>query len=101
MILSNLPYREAIENINAIDILQANNPNVTIIIEQMAPGHSDIMNTQLTNYFIQLQQVINITTNQTTSNSKVVAVDMYSGFNDNHLADDVHYNETGADFIAK
>ena len=100
--LSNLPYEEAIENINAIiDILQAKNPNVTIIIEQMAPGHSDIMNTQLTNYFIQLQQeVINIATNQTTSNSKVVAVDMYSGFNDTYLADDVHYNEAGAEFIA-
>ena len=100
--LSNLPYEEAKENINGIiDILQAKNPNVTIIIEQMAPGHSDIMNTQLTNYFIQLQQeVINIATNQTTSNSKVVAVDMYSGFNDTHLADDVHYNEAGAEFIA-
>ena len=67
----------------------------------MAPGHSDIMNTQLTNYFIQLQQeVINIANNQTTSNSKVVAVDMYSGFNDTYLADDVHYNEAGAEFIA-
>ena len=100
--LSNLPYEEAIENINAIiDILQAKNPNVTIIIEQMAPGHSDIMNTQLTNYFIQLQQeVINIAINQTTSNSQVVAVDMYSGFNDTYLADDVHYNEAGAEFIA-
>ena len=100
--LSNLPYEEAKENINGIiDILQAKNPNVTIIIEQMAPGHSDIMNTQLTNYFIQLQQeVINIANNQTTSNSKVVAVDMYSGFNDTYLADDVHYNEAGAEFIA-
>jgi lysophospholipase L1-like esterase len=100
--LEGLPYDQAVSNINSIiDILQENNPNVIIIIEQMAPGRSDIMNSELTNYFNQMQQeVVNISNNQTTSKSKVISVDMFTGFNDNLLADDVHYNEAGAEFIA-
>lgn len=86
---------------NIVDILQANNPNVKIILEQMAPGRSDIMTSELTEFFTQMQQeVINIAVNKTTATSTVIAVDMFTGFNDNLLADDVHYNEAGAVFIA-
>lgn len=100
--LQGLPYAQAVANINdIIDALQTDNPNVTIIIEQMAPGRSDIMTTELTDFFEQMQQeVLNIATNQTTTTSQVIAVDMYTGFNNDLLADDVHYNESGADFIA-
>lgn len=100
--LEALPYDEAVSNINAIiDILQANNPNVTIVIEQMAPGRTDIMTATLTSYFEQMQQeVLSIVTNQTTATSQVIAVNMFTGFNDNYLADEVHYNEAGASFIA-
>jgi lysophospholipase L1-like esterase len=100
--LEELPYEEAVENINAIiDIIQANNPNVTIIIEQMAPGRSDIMTPELTEFFEQMQQEVpSIATNQSTSTSQVIAVDMFTDFNDNLLADDVHYNQAGAEFIA-
>lgn len=35
-----------------------------------------------------------------TSTSQVIAVDMFTGFNDSMLADDVHCNESGAEFIA-
>ena len=100
--LEGLPYSQAVSNINyIIDILQANNPNVKIILEQMAPGRSDIMTSELTEFFTQMQQeVINIAVNKTTTSSTVIAVDMFTGFNDNLLADDVHYNEAGAVFIA-
>ena len=100
--LEELSFEQAVSNINSIiDILQENNPNVTIIIEQMAPGRSDIMTPELTNYINQMQQeVVNISTNQSTSTSQVVAVDMFTGFDDSFLADDVHYNESGAEFIA-
>ena len=100
--LEGLPYSQAVSNINnIIDILQANNPNVKIILEQMAPGRSDIMTSELTAFFSQMQQeVINIAVNKTTTSSTVIAVDMFTGFNDNLLADDVHYNEAGAVFIA-
>lgn len=101
-ILNGQDYDQAISNINAIiDALQANNPNVTIVIEQPAQGHSDFMTTEYTNVFNQIQQdILTIATNQSTAASQVIAVDMFTGFNDNYLADDVHYNEDGADFIA-
>ena len=100
--LEGLPYSQAVSNINyIIDILQADNPSITIILEQMAPGRSDIMTLQLTEFFTQMQQeVLNIAANKTTTTSSVMAVDMFTGFNDNLLADDVHYNEAGAVFIA-
>lgn len=100
--LEGLPYEDAVQNINdIIDILQADNPNVTIFIEQMAPGRSDIMTSQLTDYFEQLQQeVLNIASDQSTTTSQVIAIDMFTGFNDSMLADEVHYNEAGAEFIA-
>jgi hypothetical protein len=100
--LEGMSYSQAVSNINnIIDILQADNPSVIIVLEQMAPGRSDIMTTELTDFFTQMQQeVINIAVNKTTTSSTVIAVDMFTGFNDDLLADDVHYNEAGAVFIA-
>jgi lysophospholipase L1-like esterase len=67
----------------------------------MAPGHSDIMTTELTEFFEQMQQeVLNIAAGQSTDSSQVIVVDMFMGFSDGLLADDVHYNEAGAEFIA-
>lgn len=101
-ILESLDYSQTISNINAIiDALQANNPNVTIIIEQPAQGRSDFMTTEYTNAFNLIRQdVLTISANQTTGESQVIAVDMFTGFNDSYLADEVHYNEAGAEFIA-
>ena len=101
--LLGLPYDEAIENINSIiDLLQNANPNITIIIELMAPGHSNMMTPELTTYFQQLHQgVVTICEEQSATNSLVVEVDMSTGFSDVYLADDVHYNVAGADFIAQ
>lgn len=100
--LEGLPYSQAVSNINnIIDVLQADNPSVKIILEQMAPARSDIMTTELTEFFTQMQQeVINIAVNKTTTSSTVISVDMFTGFSDVLLADDVHYNESGAVFIA-
>ena len=100
--LENLSYDNAISNINdIIDIIQSVNPNVTIIIEQLAPARSDLMTGELATYFEQMQQdVVTIAANQTTESSQVLTVDMATGFKDSFLADDVHYNEAGASFIA-
>ena len=101
--LEGLSFTQAIFNINSIiDIIQEHNPNTTIIIEQMAPARSDIMTPELSEFQELLQQeVLSIADIQTTSTSEVIAIDMYSGFNDSLLADDVHYNEDGAKFIAE
>lgn len=100
--LQNLSYEEAIANINSIiDILQASNPSVTILIEKLAPATSDRMVGDLKTYFERMQEdVVTIATEQSTSSSQVIVVDMSTGFDDSFLADDVHYNEAGAKFIA-
>ena len=101
--LQNLPYEEAVSNINQIiDIIQIANPNVTIIIEQMAPALSSEMTAELTTYFNRMQEeVSSIASAQTTASSNVLTVNMYTGFDDTLLADAVHYNEAGAKFIAE
>jgi lysophospholipase L1-like esterase len=100
--LTGEPYGETIANINSIiDAIQASNPNVTIIIEQMAPARSDAMTTELTSFMDQiLIDIPNIATAQTNSPSTVIAIDMNTGFTDSFFADDVHYNALGAKFIA-
>ncbi|MDF1699397.1 MAG: GDSL-type esterase/lipase family protein [Saprospiraceae bacterium] len=101
-LLESLDYNQTLTNINAIiDALQENSSDVTIILELLAPGRSDFMTTELTNSFTQMRQDIpTIAEQQSTSTSQVIVVDMNTGFNDSYLADDVHYNEAGADFIA-
>ena len=100
--LEGLPYTEAVDNINGIiNIIQDFNPNTTIIIEQMAPARSDIMTSELTEFLENMKdEISNISENKTTSKSEIIALDMFSGFSDSLLADDVHYNEEGAKFIA-
>ena len=100
--LQNLSYDDAVRNVNElIDLLQAKNPNITIIIEQMAPPKTNA-STSLKNYLTRMNsEVANIAAAQTTSTSKVMTVDMNTGFTDVLLADEVHYNEAGAKFIAE
>ena len=101
--LTNLPYDQTVSNVSAmIDILQAANPNVTIVIEQMAPATSSIMTTELRAFMEQMnEEVTAIASQKSTVNSEVLIVDMSTGFEDDMLADDVHYNEDGAQFIAQ
>ncbi len=101
--LTGSSYEQAILNVNAIiDEIQQTNPNTTIIIEQLAPARSDAMTPELTNFFIRMRQdVIDISAQQSTDSSKVLVVDMATGFSDSLFADDVHYNEAGALFVAE
>lgn len=89
-------------NINEIiDILQAQNPNVIIFIEQIAPGHSDLMTNDLNDFFNSFNsQIPTIAANQTNDNSTVIPVNMSTAWQDDYLADPVHYNEEGAKIVA-
>ena len=102
--LEGVSLENILPNINAIiDKIQEHNPNVTILIEQMAPGRSSFMDLddELAATFDQIKIIIaQIATNQTTSTSLVIPVDMATGFSDDFLFDDVHYNAAGAKFIA-
>ena len=103
-ILNGGDVADALVHVNSIiDKIQAHSPNVTILIEQLAPGKTAYMNEEgLTAIFSQMKTIIGeIAQNQTTATSKVVAVDMATGFSDDFLADDIHYNKAGAAFIAE
>jgi len=96
------PPSEPIANIvELVEKLQAHNSNITIFLERIAPANSETMTSSLTNKLNDFNsQIISIADNLTTNTSKVIALDMNTNFNESYLADDVHYNEAGAKFIA-
>tara|TARA_B100000809_G_C15003070_1_gene482212 strand:+ start:31 stop:759 length:729 start_codon:yes stop_codon:yes gene_type:complete len=100
--LNGEPYDQAITNINTIiDLLQTNNPEVTILIEVLAPAKAEAMTPELTAFMDDLKTDIpTIATAQSTAISNVIVVDMSDGFSESFYADDVHYNTLGADFVA-
>ena len=93
----------AIDNIHLIiDAIQNAHPDVTIFIEKIAPGNNEIMTPEFQLKLDEFNQLIAaLAPIQTNANSDVIAVDMYTGFTENLLADDVHYNQEGALFIAE
>lgn len=97
-----LPYDQALDNINAIiDTLQARNPNVTIVIEKMAPPNTWLLVPPLSTYYNDIHEDVElIAQNESTSTSKIVAVDMATGFTNSMLADPIHYNALGAEHVA-
>ncbi|MEW7291852.1 SGNH/GDSL hydrolase family protein [Aquimarina sp. 2304DJ70-9] len=92
----------AITNINQIiDILQGSNNNITIFLEQIAPGRSDFMTPEFTALFNEFNSSITgVGDQQTTTTSKVIVVDMATGWKDTYMADEVHYNVEGAKVVA-
>ena len=75
---------------------------MTIFIEKIAPGNNEIMTPEFQLKLDEFNQLIAaLASIQTNANSNVTAVDMYTGFTENLLADDVHYNQDGALFIAE
>lgn len=100
--LTSITYEGVLNNINAIvDAIQAINPEATIIIEQAAPPMTNEQTSEFLAVYNQIiQDVVTIAERQSTTTSKVMTVDMATGFTDAMLADDVHYNEAGARFIA-
>lgn len=96
------PPSEPISNITQlINELQNYNHDITIFLEKIAPASSTIMTNQLTQTINDFNsQIVTLANSSTNNNSNVIALDMYSDFVESYLADDVHYNELGAKFIA-
>lgn len=89
----------AIANIHEIiTLLQLDNPDVTIFIEQIAPGIINLKSQDILQDFN--DAIADVPTYTTTTTSKVVSVDMATGWLNAFLADDVHYNELGAKVVA-
>lgn len=93
---------EVVKNINSIiDTIQRFNPYVKIFLEQIAPGLSTLMSPEMTELFDSFNdRISDIPSEQSDGFSSVIAVDMATGWSDEYLADDVHYNETGAKVVA-
>lgn len=84
-----------------IDMLQENNPEVTIFLEQIAPAMSSAMTPERTQLITGYNNsMFDMGLQQTTNTSRVVLVDMYANWRDDYMADEVHYNETGAKEVA-
>ncbi|MFC4634139.1 SGNH/GDSL hydrolase family protein [Dokdonia ponticola] len=94
-------YEEAIQNINSIiDILQDHNPEVTIFLEQIAPGNSSSFSEENLELFENFQNaILTISEERSTEDSNVITVDMAMGWTDILLIDDVHYNIYGAKVV--
>jgi len=91
-----------VDNLNEIiDILQSKNDSMTIYVEQIAPGKSNILTERARPAFEEYGiAVANIAAAQSTATSKVIVVDIATGWSEDYLADLVHYNEAGAKVVA-
>ena len=96
-----LPYDDAVNNIvDIVQKLQGYNPNVTIVIEKMAPGNTIAM-LVLGDYYTRIQNDMDSLVNYlNTPTSTVLSIDMATGFDNDFLADPIHYNQQGASFIS-
>lgn len=85
-----------------IDYLQSQNANVVIFLEQIAPGIASFMTNEYTTKVNEYNlKIAEVGTNQTDGNSSVIVVDMNTGWSDNYMADEVHYNQQGAEVVAE
>mgnify|MGYP001549050893 CR=1 FL=1 len=84
-----------------IDELRSLNPNIIIFVEQIAPGLSSFMTPGLTTSFNDYNtEVMALATSKNTTDSPVISIDMAAGWSDDYMADDVHYNSSGAKIVA-
>src|SRR5262249_37297301 len=74
-----------------IDDLRLANPNVTILLAQIIPNVDTNGTTELFN-----AQILQLAQQKNNNNSRVIAVDQYSGFDENNdLYDGIHPNGSG------
>ena len=85
-----------------IEEIQNRFPGIVVFLEQIAPGNNEIMTNNFTQKLSEFNDLIyNTASTYSNQSSSVIAVDMSTNFNENLLADDVHYNRDGAVFIAE
>lgn len=102
-LLGDVPQSQIFANLTEIvATLRQSNPEVTIIMEQIAPGLSNFMTGQRQVAFDQFNaRVLVFAGQQSTIASPIIVVDMAQGWSDAWMADDVHYNQAGADEVAR
>lgn len=101
-LLQEMSVDKAVKNLNnIIDELQSCNPFVVIFLEQIAPATTEFMTPEfiatLTDFNSRIPAIVN---SQTDGSSHVVLVNMEENWSDDYMADDVHYNQAGAEVVA-
>ena len=101
-ILEGWAVKNAVTNIEKLlQKIQSYNPEVVVLIEQMAPAKSSFMTDNINSSIQSMHDEVNrLCLEYTTARSLVEPIDMADGFKDEFLADDIHYNQKGAIFIA-
>lgn len=103
-LVQGIPLDNSVEHLNLIiDKLQAANTSVTIFIEKIAPGTTSFQESNIVDrseYTAFNNAISNIAIRKSTVKSRVVVVDMSILLTDENYADDVHYNQPGAQKIA-
>ncbi|WNJ20306.1 GDSL-type esterase/lipase family protein [Pontibacter sp. G13] len=80
-----------------ISLLRQRNDSVVIILEQIAPGTPSIMTVELTQRFDAFNASVPALADSLSSDaSPIEVVDMATDWKVEYFADDVHYNEAGA-----
>ncbi|WP_424830652.1 GDSL-type esterase/lipase family protein [Ruegeria sp.] len=103
LIETNDAAQKVVSNIHQIiEKFRAANPQVTIVLEQIAPAHSNLMDAHTESRISSLnREISDLASRVSASDSRIIAVDMSTGWSDQFMADDVHYNQQGAEFVAK
>ena len=72
----------------------------TIIIEQIAPGKSSFMTPSLTEKITEFNyKIIDLGKTLDRSAARVLTIDLQTNWNDDLMADDLHYNNEGAQYV--
>lgn len=88
-----------LKNVQAIlQELQGRYPKVTIFVEEIAPARTDLMTPALTSRLSEFYQGISDLADQ--AGDQVINIDMHTDWSDSYMADEVHYNESGAREVA-
>lgn len=101
-LLAESTAQETVNNIREIITrFRTSEDSVVIILEQIAPGKSDFMESQDPEEFDAFNALIlNLGQELSTEASPIIVVDMAEGWQDSYLADNIHYNEAGAKVVA-
>ena len=100
-LLGSDPVQGVIDTIGLIlERIHQFDENIVVFIEQIAPGNNELMTDEFQATITEFNEKIAMLASSWTSSQNVYSVDMYTGFTEDLLADDVHYNEEGAMEIA-
>lgn len=99
LLAEDLPPTNVLQNVQAIfQELQGRYPEATIFVEEIAPARSDLMTAELAARLTAFYQGISDLADQ--AGDQVIAIDMHTQWSDSYMADEVHYNESGAREVA-